>query len=331
MNIAWSTVAFLVLLLPGFLFFTGIALSDHFTRETAPRSPLTQLALIVFVSFGVHALLFAILGSIAWERIPPINLDDLLQLLQVEGISNTELPEITGRLQENRWWILSYMLGTSGLGLWIGFETGCLIVSGPFRRLGEHPWVYDLKVQGGSDRPFGLLSLAGRGIRRLTPQFLSDLGKTLNDRWRGEIRPVSVAYVLTKIGHERRFIMYRGFLRTFALSKDGKLLYVVLDNARRSYMILGGEEPRTSKEWPSIGGASAGNADLPPRLSSYLTINGEEIANVVFDRHEYRQAGGDLKKLEQRLADDIKIADTLQGQTQAGVAAALAVRSGQDT
>lgn len=311
MSIAWSTVAFLVLLLPGFLFFVGLYLPENFTRETAPRSALGQLAATVLIAFAVHGLLYALSFSIPFRWIPEIRLDYLLQLLQVEALNDQEFEEIIRQIEAYRWWIVSYVLGTSALGLGAGYETGCLIVRGPLRRLAEHAWVYDLKVEGGTDRPPGLtLKLTWLGSRilaslaRMAPRSLGQVLERLKAALGQDgLRTITVTYALTDISHEERHLIYRGFLKAFGISKEGKPLYLVLSNAMRAYMLLGGNEPRTTREWQVIGGSGEAPLDLPgPRLSSYLVVSGEHITNVMFDRHVFQETAAGLRKLESALA-----------------------------
>ena len=307
MSIAWSTVAFLVLLLPGFLFFIGLYLPENFTRETAPKSPFGQLAATVLVAFSVHGFLYALSWSLSAGWLPEVRLDHLLQLLQVEALTQQEFADIIRGIETFRWWILGYVIGTSLLGLWAGYETGCLIVGGPLRRLAEHSWVYDLRIEGGNERTPGLalkvLGVARRAwaaLRRRVP------GRA---RARTDLRTITVSYVLTDIEHDERYLMYRGFLKAFGISKEGKPLYLVLSNVMRSYMILKADAPETAgtAAWKLIGTSTESAPDLPgPRLSSYLTVSGEHITNVMFDRHSFRQTAAGLERLESAYAESLE-------------------------
>lgn len=314
MSIAWSTVAFLVLLLPGFLFFVGLYLPENFTRETAPKSPFGQLAATVLVAFTVHGFLYALSWSGSVEMMPRIRLDYLLQLLQVEALTDQEFADIIRNIEEFRWSIFIYVLGTSLLGLWLGYETGCLIVGGPLRRLAEHAWVYDLRIEGGNEQSPGLpltIVKAARNIRTAIATRVPDKVRMLVEKLhpRADLRTITVTYVLTDIGHDERNIIYRGFLKAFGISKEGKPLYLVLSNAMRSYMILKAGAPETggAESWKLIGSSTESSPDLPgPRLSSYLTVSGEHISNVMFDRHAFRQTEAGLRKLESAYAESLQ-------------------------
>ncbi len=49
-----------------------------------------------------------------------------------------------------------------------------------------------------------------------------------------------------------------------------------------------------------------------PRLSSYLTVSGEHITNVMFDRHVFRQTAAGLRRLESAYAESLQ-SDKLRG------------------
>lgn len=308
MSIAWSTIAFLVLLLPGFLFFVGLYFPENFTRETAPKSPLGQLAGTVLVSFFVHGLLYGLSLSVDAALVPQINLDHVLQLLQVEPLNDQEYAEVIRGIEAHRWLIFGYILAAAAFGLWLGYETGCSIVHGPLRRLAEHGWVYDLKIEGGGERAPGLAMKLLSGFRRAREVRATRSGGSLwshIQEWRGTtggaLKTVTVAYVLTTVSHDQRYLMYRGFLKAFGISKDGKPLYLVLTSAMRSYLLLEEFGSRTGpgKQWHLVGSSSDIPSGLPgPRLSSYLVVSGDRIANVVFDRHGFKRTAEDLGVLE---------------------------------
>ena len=66
MSLAWSTAAVLLGLLPGFAFLAGLAAAEPYSRDNTPKSPLAQLALILFLSVLVHAALIATSAGVAF-------------------------------------------------------------------------------------------------------------------------------------------------------------------------------------------------------------------------------------------------------------------------
>jgi hypothetical protein len=249
-SLAWSTVALLVLLLPGFLFFVGLYLPERISRDVIPGGTLTQLGGIVLVAFFVHALLYTGLTSVCdilpW--LPCISFDIALSIFSPDLKEAASPLTLAQNISMHRWWILAYFLGTSGFGLAIGFFTGILIVTGPFRFLAKHSWIYDLVDTDDSS--------------------------------------FTLAYVLTNIRTDNRILMYRGYLQEYCFTPEGKISYLVLMGCSRYYMKLENKKPITTKNWLVVGQSSDGPmADGSEKQWSFMVIEGEDIANVVFDRH----------------------------------------------
>ena len=174
--------------------------------------------------------------------------------------------------------------------------------------------MYDLRIEGGREQAPGLiLKLAGAvrrsglAVLRLVPDGLRRLLGRREPR--AELRTITVTYALTDIAHDERHLIYRGFLKAFGISKEGKPLYLVLSTAMRAYMVLteGGPETGGTESWKLIGTSTESAPDLPgPRLSSYLTVSGEHITNVMFDRHAFRQTAAGLRKIESAYAESLQ-------------------------
>lgn len=251
MSIAWSSLVLLVLLLPGVLFFTGIYLPEKFTRQAEARSPLGQLAGVLFIAFVVHGTAFGLFGSNCSGRAPCMRFDLLVDFLNLDSKQATATALSSAMLVQFRWWIYSYVLLTSGAGVLLGYAYGALVSSGKLRGLSRHPWVYDLSIDG-----------------------------------------LTYAYVMTHVKHEERLLMYKGFLRAFGLQEDGRFSYIVLSDVTRMYMQLapGGSETSGADGQRVIGNSTPGTVILPRepaqprrRRHSVFIIEGEDVANVVFD------------------------------------------------
>jgi hypothetical protein len=251
MSLAWGSLVLLILLLPGVLFFVGIYLPEKFTRQTDARSPLGQLAGVLLIAFLIHGVAYGVLARDCHRWLPCIRIDLLLDVLTADGRQASSGRAINTMLVQFRWWILLYVLGTSGAGVLLGFCYGAMASNGKMRGLSRHPWVHDLSVDG-----------------------------------------LTYAYVMTHIRHEERYLSYKGFLKAFGLQQDGRFSYVVLSDVTRMYLRLTVEASETSGRdgQRMIGNSSPGHVVLPhdpdrprSRRHSLFVIEGEDVANVVFD------------------------------------------------
>lgn len=249
-----------MLLLPGVLFFVGFYLPEQFTRETAERSALGQLAATLLVSFLVHGSLFLIAPYVCGSVVPCVSLETLFRVVALDASSISNVAGIASEVLDFRWWIFAYVVATAVLGVLAGFGVGKLVVSGMLRRLAQHTWIYDLSV---------------------------------GDNF-------TIGYVLTHVRQDDKILMYRGFLKSFALHRDGKFSYIVLTDAHRGFMHLGGDVPTPSVRdaWRPIGGSglhiSGQSLDniYKKRERSYFVIEGEDVANAVFDRLAFDYTAG---------------------------------------
>lgn len=115
-SIVWSTIAFLLVLLPGILFFSGIYAPEKFTRDVAPQSALGQLAGSVLVSLLVHGGLFFVVQALCELRFPKllepiqppcIDLGLVFVVFQLQGASESiSVLELGQRIEGSSGWIL---------------------------------------------------------------------------------------------------------------------------------------------------------------------------------------------------------------------------------
>ncbi len=252
MSLAWSSVVVLLLLLPGVLFFVGLYMPEKFTRETTERSALGHVSAVVVVSLVVHALLLFITRQLPanWPR---VDFAALIQAVTLDHAVKEATIPVAAMLEKYAEAIFAYLITASLLGILVGWSFGAFVAQ-KIGGFAQHPWVFDLRV---------------------------------GDNY-------TVAYVLTNVREGDRVLMYHGFLKWFALKKDGTFAYIVLTEATRGYMCLDKEAPRTQPidEQRKIGGAPASISKSPRYTAgrrhrrSYFVIEGEDIANVVFDRFD---------------------------------------------
>ncbi len=279
MSIAWGSLVLLIILLPGVLFFVGIYWPEQFTREAEQRSPLGQLAGILLAAFVVRATFAA--NSVCGSRVACISIAGLIRVINTDPAHAAMLEQTSVMLTTYRWWILGHVAGTSFLGILLGAIYGWLVTSGHFQRLTRHPWIYDLSTEG-----------------------------------------LTYAYVMTNIIREDRILMYRGFLRAFGLQQDGRFSYVVLRDVSRFYMRLGESVSETSglATRQLIGGSQESPVSDPSggvrekhRVRSYFVVEGDDVANVVFDLLAFDAATmttGEFNKIVREEAADLGVSLT---------------------
>lgn len=244
MSLAWSGIVLLLLLLPGVLFFVGLYFPERFTRDIVQRSLLGQLAGTLLISFVVHAVLYLLTQKLCGfaPLLRCIDLGIFFGILGLDGATAEARRVLAGQLAEAALPAASYIVIAAGSGTLLGWLTGTMVVHGKLRFLVPHTWLYQLQL--------------------------------------GAADAITVAYVMTHVMHERRILMYKGFLSGFGLQRDGRFAYLVLTDVSRYYMLFEDAGPTTTvrEQWKSIG------ASAEPRRSLFV-IEGEDIANVVFDRY----------------------------------------------
>lgn len=254
MSLAWGSLVLLLVLLPGVLFFVGLYIPEKFTRDASERSALGQLAGVLLIAIVVHGVLYNLSPLVCGTRLPCIDMGLFLRALTLDKPENRFLPIVADSIAENRSWILAYIALSSVFGAGLGWLTGSGAVAGQLPFLTQHRWAYRLSV-----------------------------GDKLTTAW-----------VLTGIQAGDRVLMYRGFLHAFHLKRDGTFSYVVLEHVRRGFLELGAEGPAASKggKWPSMGQSTraADTRELAASRRHYdetlFAIEGEDIANIVFDRYQ---------------------------------------------
>lgn len=259
MALAWGGLVLLVALLPGFLFFVGLYFPEEFTRETEQRSPMGQLAGVLLVSILVHSAMWWLVGMTCGSKIPCISPSAFLQAVTLESLrtgsaGTSALVDVANNFGSFANWIILYSLFACTLGTLMGWFSGWMVVTGRWRFLSRHPWVYALRLR----------------------------------------ENLTIAYVMSDVQDDDRILMYQGFLKSFGLRSDGRFSYMILSDPVRCYMILDREAPRTSAKdkWLPIGDGQPGQHTLSSRLAgggarrvtAFLAIEGENIANVVFER-----------------------------------------------
>lgn len=164
---------------------------------------------------------------------------------------------------------LIYLIVTALMGLGIGWLVGYGILHGPLRSLATHRWVYEVIKNNSSASGF------------------------------------VTAYVMTKTVIKDRVVMYKGKLGEFYLTLDGKFAYINLENASKFSMTADEAALPTTEQLPLFEHQATELA----RTWNYLKIDGDNIANVVFDRSPFVIA---TKEGEERLKRGLELSNLYQ-------------------
>lgn len=247
MSLAWTTILVLFLLLPGIAFFGGLYSPDRYSRDFGRRNPFGELALAIFVATTIHLTAFILLQFLN-SIFASIELDNFLA--RVASLKWKTGHDVVSVIRVVPYFV-SYLLVVTIISFLIGLAVGQKVISGPLRFLAKHRWIYEL--------------IDVKGKKGIYP----------------------IVYVMTHVQYEDKILMYRGRLHEFFVNNDGRVSYLVLKDCHRFYMHLADTAPQTSAAQYLLP-IEGVNGDDDEVMSSgewpYLLIEGEDIANVVFDR-----------------------------------------------
>lgn len=259
MKLAWSTIVVLLFLLPGFLFLVGVYSSKYVSRDVAAWKTPGQLAGVLSVAFFIHATIFVFFNPV-YGPVYAIFSDTWAnvsiffdELKELATTGSVANRDVVVVLAKVGLVVIVYIVLTSALGFAVGATTSMLIAKGKLRFLVKHGWAYDLIT-------------------------------TMKDGY-------AVAYVLTRIQSDHRLLMYKGGLTDFLVAPDGRILYLVLSQPARYYMVLEPGSPTTTdpSKWVQVS--------VP---TCRLLIEGADIANIVFTAESLKktETGDQLLKDE---------------------------------
>lgn len=158
--------------------------------------------------------------------------------------------------------LVIYLAVCTVLGFIFGLLVAKLIVSGPLRRLAAHRWIYDIID---ADRRGGIVT----------------------------------AFVMTSLVEDSQVLMYKGRLHDIFLGEGGKISYIILRNCSRYSMKFKEGDLLTTKQLELFG---ATQGDRPAHVWDRLIIDGDNIANVLFDSSpEIKGQAEGAKRLDEEL------------------------------
>jgi len=240
MTFGATTVVLIVLLLPGFAFLHAVYNAGRIDRDTTTKSVLAEFAGVVLVAIALHGTVMAAL-VLRGGAAPGTPVGDLLALA---GYAALVGEPAAGRAERfaARWPALFGYIAVATAVLWL---LGALFIKAIDRRLLPirlfHGWTYEL--------------LTG---------------------WR---KPLVLAYVLTRIEHDGRHLMYRGFVDGLRLTRSRRIEYLVLVGTARYGLAITARgvftDPR--HRYRPI------TPQIVPDNAMQFVIDGEDIANIAFE------------------------------------------------
>lgn len=249
MTLTLVTLVFLLLIMPGMGFRFSLYHGGRITRNVSPSGSLSNIALVIVTAIFAHAI--TIMSLVIWEALfDPVWLNSSREAVRsfLEAFWDHALPVPFWELRTFVFFILGYVLCATLIGTTCGYVFIRAIDLGHLRLKAFHGALFDHIV--------------------------------------GPESPTVLAHVLTKVEHDGRILMYRGFVKEVGLEKGRKIAYIVLYGAARFFMKMDsdGDYPETSKktEYKFIGLDKGQDLDSAT-MSTALLIDGEEISNVVLN------------------------------------------------
>lgn len=279
-SLAWSTISVVFLLLPGFLFYTGLRISERFSRADIQQGPVAQLVTAILVASFVHFPLLGFLGTTCadWPFLLCVDYDLLLR-----GPGGAVAP-LTDVVAGSFWPAGAYFLLANGTGVLLGWIWGEFLMRRG-RRLAQHVWVHDLDSRKARDRK----------LRRRADH-------------------AYYANVLTRIGDSSERVVYRGDVVDLGIGPNGCINYIVLGEPSRNVFV---RDPvsMNSDAWHVVGGepdaSTTDRREAPKRgrrQKQMLYVAGDSIENVVFSRYALPPLDEDVKR-QLRVIFDTPLAD----------------------
>jgi hypothetical protein len=267
MLLAWSTLVVLVLLLPGFLFFAGLYRPERISHDSAPVSPIGQLAGIVGVAFALHAGAYLVING-ALCRLPAldagcVHLHALFAVLRLENAASSDFASLRQMFDTNMLRIALYFAALSAMGYFIGVKVGHLIEAGPLRTFARVPWVFELASNAsGAESTYQLVQ----------------------------------AHVLTKTSYNGKSLLYQGVVIDFRVAVDGAIKNIVLKNARSALLDISSDTPIRRPLVLPLAQAHHATEFLVLGAADIVNVYLEKVTPVEASAAELRQLDEELRK-----------------------------------
>jgi hypothetical protein len=133
MEIAWTTVLIIALLLPGVLFLVGYSNRERYSREVVKSSAIGEVAGAFLIAVLIHLAAWGLLSLFGFDLASNIK-----QVADYDSLPRWLLIDhITRRVP----YVVAYIVLTAIAGLLVGWGVGWLIVQGFLPFLATHKWI----------------------------------------------------------------------------------------------------------------------------------------------------------------------------------------------
>lgn len=282
MALAWSTVAILFVLIPGYSFYLGLFSTRQYSYDVAPKNIINQLATIIMSSVFVHTLMIFLTNIIYLSGYTPkVSLPNVMKILQMGSntVVNQELDILTNNVSIHFFWIIGYTMLASIVGTWLG---SIVIRNAVF-------FAYKTKNENVLLRFLGNIS-----GWLLVNEWIYSFVEIDNHK---QANSSSFAYILSKVSESGVNLVYKGVIKDFSLNKDGKINYILLSSPSRSLLSICKTEENaidpkkflTLTTKPVEIGRSSSS-----KQNSDIFISGDEIANIVFTSYEFKEKDSNI-------------------------------------
>jgi hypothetical protein len=137
MSVALTTLAFVVLLLPGVFFFIGLATFERLPREIIRSSVVSEIALATIIAIGLHTVIIVSLSALTGFRLSAF-------VAPLIDYASAASPPAVSLIAERVLPLALYILLTALVGFVLGLLLALGILRGPARFLAMHKWIYDI-------------------------------------------------------------------------------------------------------------------------------------------------------------------------------------------
>lgn len=161
MSLAWTTIAVLVLLLPGFFYFVGLRLKERIARDARGQHAFEQLAGIVFIAFLVHGGYYLASPYFCGRWPPCVDLKDFFAVVTLQTADTDGVARLEQRLAPDVPWVVAYVFFTTTAAGVVGWSVAWLTTRGFLGFLARHKWAHELPFgdRGGFTKAYILTTL----------------------------------------------------------------------------------------------------------------------------------------------------------------------------